>query len=334
MAKKIVNHIKLGLFVLTGLLFLIITLYMIGKDQDLFGNTFLLKTRFQNVQGLVPGNSVRYAGIEVGTVRSIEILNDTLIEVRMAIRNRMQPFIKKNAFTAIGTDGLMGNRVINIEPRPEPSTSVAEADVLISRAAVRTDEMLRTLDQTNRDVAIVAENLKATVVKINNSTALWQLLHDQAVPQDIRIAAFNIKQATTHASLLMGELHEVISDFKAGKGSLGAIVRDTSLAMKLAATIDRMNGVEEEASGLLQLLQRTVLGVDEDLRNGKGTLHALLRDSGMVIKLNKSLTNIEQGTDAFNQNMEAMKHHFLFRGYFRKLEKEKEKSSKQAMAHQ
>lgn len=334
MAKKIVNHIKLGLFVLAGLLFLIITLYMIGKDQNLFGNTFVLKTRFPNVQGLVPGNSVRYAGIEVGTVRSIDILNDTLIEVRMTIRNRMQPFIKKNAITAIGTDGLMGNRVINIEPKPEQSVSVAEEDVLISRAAIRTDEMLRTLEQTNRDVAIVAENLKATVIKINNSSALWQLLHDQAVPQDIRTAASNIRQATTRASLLMGDLQDVVADFKAGKGSLGAIVRDTLLAMKLSETIDRMDGVGEEASRLLEQLQNTMSGVDQDLRNGKGTLHALLRDSGMVIKLNKSLTNIEQGTDAFNQNMEAMKHHFLFRGYFRKQEKEKQKSSKQGTAQQ
>lgn len=334
MTGKATNHIKLGLFVLAGLLFLIITLYFIGKDRDLFGRTFILKTRFSNVQGLVPGNNVRFAGIDAGTVRRIVMLNDTLVEVVMVVQNKMQPFIKRNAITSIGTDGLMGNKVINIEAASLTAQPVTEGDVLASRRPLNTDDMLRTLDKTNNDMAVVAENLKTTVSKINNSTALWALLNDEGIPADIRRSAANIQKATARAAVMMGDLDQIVAGIKEGNGSLGKIINDTLLAIKLNQAIDRINGVGEEAGRLAQLLNTTVAGFQQDMAGGKGTIHALLKDSGIVIKLNSSLSNIEQGTDAFNQNMEALKHNFLFRGYFRRLEKQQQKTAKNKMALQ
>ena len=88
MAKHGINNVKLGAFALAGLLFLVLLLYMIGKNRSLFGATYILKVRFENVQGLVPGNNVRFSGIEAGTVKRIKILNDTTIEVTMAIDQR------------------------------------------------------------------------------------------------------------------------------------------------------------------------------------------------------------------------------------------------------
>jgi phospholipid/cholesterol/gamma-HCH transport system substrate-binding protein len=97
MAKKIINRVKLGVFVLAGLTFLIFLLYMIGKNRHLFGPAFIVKARFQNVQGLVPGNNVLFSGIEVGTVKKIDILSDTLIEVVMLIDDKMKKIIRNNS---------------------------------------------------------------------------------------------------------------------------------------------------------------------------------------------------------------------------------------------
>ena len=72
-----------------------------------------------------------------------------------------------------------------------------------------------------------------------------------------------------------------------------------------------------------------VVGIQHDVNSGKGTVNALLKDSLMAEKLNASLENIQKGTDGFNQNMEALKHNFLFRGYFRKQEKKKKKEQSQ-----
>src|SRR5688572_7628571 len=106
MKTKSVDNAKLGAFVLVGIVFLIVTLYMIGKNRNLLGSTFTIKAEVNNVNGLVPGNNVRFKGIDVGTVKSIDIANDTLIYVTMTIEESMKPYIKQNALASIGTDGL------------------------------------------------------------------------------------------------------------------------------------------------------------------------------------------------------------------------------------
>ncbi|MGN6567781.1 MAG: MlaD family protein, partial [Flavipsychrobacter sp.] len=66
-----------------------------------------------------------------------------------------------------------------------------------------------------------------------------------------------------------------------------------------------------------------VNGLQADMDHGPGAIHAVLRDSALTNKLNNSLSNIEKGTAAFNEDMEALKHNFLLRGYFRRQAKKK-----------
>lgn len=332
MTKKSINTVKLGLFVLSGLLFLMLLLYMIGRNRNLFGPAFVLKARFENVQGLVPGNNVRFAGIEVGTVRRIHILNDTLIEVVMVVDNKMNQFIRNNAVVSIGTDGLMGNKVVNIVPVRTPSSLVKEGDILASRRAPDTDDMLRTLNNTNHNIALVAASLKTTVQRINSSTALWKLLNDETLPRNLKLAAANVEAAAGRASFIAGDLQQIVQDIGNGKGSVGAILTDTLFAHNLGEAIQNIKTAGEHANKLVENLDAVATDVHQSIDSGSGTVNALLKDSLIVIKLNNSLDNIQKGTEGFNQNMEALKHNFLFRRYFRKLEKQKQKVNKQNIA--
>ena len=72
MAKQTINNIKLGFFVLAGLVALIIALYLIGRDTNLFSRNYTLYARFENTQGLTPGNNIRYSGIQVEEIHSFE----------------------------------------------------------------------------------------------------------------------------------------------------------------------------------------------------------------------------------------------------------------------
>jgi phospholipid/cholesterol/gamma-HCH transport system substrate-binding protein len=326
MKKKTGNNIKLGVFVMAGLAFLILLLYMIGRNRNLFGASFSIKARFSHVQGLLPGNNVRYAGIQVGTVKKIRIISDTLVEVELVMNEKMKQFIPNNAIAAIGTDGLMGNKVINISPAGPHDGLIKPGDVLAGRKAIDTDDMFRTLNNTNHDVAIIAENLKTTVVRLNNSTALWTLLNDNSLPQNLRASGANLQLATARTAAMVGDLQLIVEDMKQGKGSVGAILRDSSIAKSLQEALVKINAVGEEASKLAIAIDTVVAGFNRDMTEGKGPVHALLKDSSMVVKLNSSLDNIQQGTAAFNENMEALKHNFLFRGYFRKQQKQKHKA--------
>ncbi len=152
MKKKSINAIKLGVFVLTGLTLLIFSLYLVGKNKSLFGTRFELKAHFKDVNGLLVGNNVRFSGIDVGSVLDIMILNDTVIEVTMNLNKDIKGFIRNNSVASIGTDGLIGNRVVNIEPMGGDKPFVKGGERLPSREEINTDQMLQTLNRTNQTV--------------------------------------------------------------------------------------------------------------------------------------------------------------------------------------
>ena len=332
MAGKIINNIKLGGFVLAGLLFLILTLYMIGRNRNLFGSSFTLKVKVENMQGLKPGNNIRFGGIDVGTVKKINFINDTSMEIVMTIDEMAKTVIHKNAIASIATDGLVGNKVLLITSARKPAALVEDGDELVSKKPIDTDEMLRTLDKTNNDVGFIAENLKITISRINNSQALWGLLSEKELPLNLKQSVYRVRLAAAKANDMVNDLYTIVHDIKNGGGSLGAILTDTAFAYNLNAAVIKIKTVGDHADSLSQQLNQLVTGIQGDINNGKELINALLKDSGMVIKLNESLGNVQKGTASFNQNMEALKHNFLFHGYFKKLEKQKKEESKKKQA--
>ncbi|MGE5106401.1 MAG: MlaD family protein [Sphingobacteriales bacterium] len=327
MTKHLFNNVKLGIFVIAGLLLLIFSLYMIGRTESLFGSHFELKARFKNASGLTKGNNVRYSGIQVGTVKSVKIINDTTIEVVMLIEEKAKSYIHKNAIASIGTEGLMGNKIININPGKDLAPEVTEDDIILTQKVFDTDEMLQTLNKTNNNIATISEDLKSTVQRINNSATLWSILNENSLATNLKSSLANINKASVTANDMVKDLHAIINDVKNGKGSVGSLLTDTSFAFQLNEAVVKIKSVGDNANNLVEELNKVVNNVKQDINNGKGTVNALLKDSIITGKLNSSLENIKQGTEAFNANMEALKHNFLFRGYFKKLEKQKKKET-------
>ena len=323
MAKKKINTVKLGVFVMAGLAFLISLLYVIGKNQNLFGNTFPLKARFDNVRGVMPGNNIRFAGINAGTVKSVEVLNDTTIEVTLFIKTKMKKYIHKNATVSISTDGLMGNKLLNIESAKSPAPLVEEGDILYSTQGPDTDEMLKVLNSTNNDIAAIAKELKQTTQRLNGSKAIWTVLDDESLPANIRQSISRIRNASGNMDRMMMNLDAIVDDVKQGKGSVGEILADTSMAKEVKDAVGKIKRIGERADSLTIQINTLVASVNNEINNGEGTVNAVLKDKEMATRLNNSVKNIEEGTRAFNENMEAIKHNFLFRGYFKKLEKKK-----------
>jgi len=326
MAKGTFNNIRLGIFVLAGLLLLVFTLYMLGKEKNLFGSTFTLKAHFENVNGLKSGNNIRFSGIEVGTVKKVVILSDTLIEVTMIIDSKVKEFIQKNAEVSIGTEGLMGNRVLNIIPVHERSAPVESGDLLATKKSTDIEGMLQTLGHTNKNIATVSEEMKMTIQRINNSKALWSLLNDTSLTTNLRNSLINLRVASARAGEFTGKLNDIASDVKSGKGTIGKLIKDSALALNLYETADLLKQTGEKANVLTDKLVALSESVKSDIEQGKGTANLLLKDSSFANKLSVTIGNIEKASEGLNQNMEALKHNFLFRGYFRKLEKQKSRN--------
>jgi phospholipid/cholesterol/gamma-HCH transport system substrate-binding protein len=323
MKNKKVDNAKVGMLVLAGLLFLVLTLYMIGKNRNLFGSTFTVRALLNNVNGLVPGNNVRFKGIDVGTVKSIEVASDTSIFVTMTIDKEMNQYIKKNALASIGTDGLMGNKLININSVSAPADPVDQNDIIQSLKPVETDEMLRTLNTTNNNIEKITHNLYEITVKLNSSESLWTLLSDTVITKDLKGAVADFKKAGANTSDLTASAKTLVTKLEGGNGLAYKLFNDTTVANQLTYSLDQIEKASNETSAMMKDLKVVV----DDMKQGDGTAGLLLKDTLLRQTLFKSATNIEQGTERFNQNMEALKSNFLFRKYFKKLEKEQKKTT-------
>ena len=269
----------------------------------------------------MPGNNVRFSGIDVGTVKAISLESDTSVRVTMIIDKKVKKFIKKNSVAAVGTDGLMGNKLVNISGQPGDALPIEEDDVILSLLPVETDEMLRTLNTTNENIANISSDLKKITQKINNSTSLWKLLSDTLIAKDIKQAALNIKLASHHAAVAGNEFVDMTRRVKHGDGLAGTLITDTLLVFKLRKSLSDIEVASSQAAQMATDLKE----IAATIKQGEGPAGMLVSDSLMVQRLSQTLVNVEEGTAKFNENMKAMRQHVLFRGYFKKLEKAEKK---------
>lgn len=327
MAKQGVNNIKLGAFVLSGLILMILAFFFIGKNKNLFGNEFKLKVRFTNLNGLTEGNNVLFSGLQAGTVKEIGLINDTTIEVTMQINSKVKDFIHRNAVATVGTECLMGNKVVNISPIKGTSQKVTEGDVLKAKNMANMDEIIEKLSQTNNNVASISEILVSTVMRIDSSAVL-RLLNDETIGRSLKASLQNVYKTTKNANQMIESLNLIIADIKMGKGTAGLLLTDTTMAGTLKDAVVQVRAAGINANNMTQELNTIIKTVKDDLNNGSNPANSLLKDSIMARNISLTLENLQKGTDGFNQNMEALKHNFLFRGYFKSIERKKNKEAR------
>lgn len=222
------KQVKLGAFVLGGLLLFIVAVYMIGQQQKLFSKTFRLHCFFNNVSGLREGNNVRYSGIVIGTVKQIGLLSDTTVLVTMELEKDVQRFIRQDAMASIGSDGLMGNRVINIVPGNENTQHVQIDDTLMSIKPVETDQIIRSLKMTVDNAVSITENLDQIMAKINRGTGtVGELLNSNEIAQSLRqtlqqarAVTSQVKSVTSKAELFVDDIDTITQNAKTASVSL------------------------------------------------------------------------------------------------------------------
>lgn len=319
MEKSTGEKLKLGFFTIIGLLVFIVAIYFIGSRQNMFAKTVIINTHFNNVNGLLIGNNVRYSGINVGTVKSITIINDSIINVGMAIGERMSKHIKKDAIATIGTDGLVGNMIVNIIPGKGNDHAIAAGDVIASYTKIGTNEMLNTLNVTNENAALLtAKLLDITNAITEGKGTLGMLINDTLVANDIKQTVNNIKLTSVKANQTMRHIDSIVDSIDFKESIAGTILNDSIEAEKVKEIITNLN----ESSKDIKIVIANLNGILLNIKDGKGTINYLSNDEDFVRQLEEAIENINQGTKKFNQNMEALKHNFLTRGYFKKLERE------------
>lgn len=326
MEKTKSENLKLGFFVILGTVLFLIAVYFIGARQNMFGNTIEVSTVFKNVNGLQEGNNVRFSGINVGTVSELEIINDTTIKVYMALEQKIAKHMRKNAVASVGSDGLVGSMIVNIAPGKGKADLVAQGDELRSNSKVTTEEVMGTLNKVGENADLLTEDLLKTIRSLNRGGgALGRLLNDTVMGADLHRTIINIKNTTAQAEQAIQELNGMVQQMNLRESTAGALLSDTVSGGKMRNIIANL----ETSSAEIKKMAVDMNSVVGQIRNGNGAINYLTTDTTLVNTLENTMQNVEQGVERFNQNMEALKHNFLFRGYFRKMERKKEKEAEQ-----
>ncbi len=313
----------LGIFVVISTIILIVSLYLIGSKKNMFGKNFRISAVFTNVNGLQPGNNVRYAGINVGTVKKISMINDTTICVDMIIEEKMKQHLKKNAIATIKTDGLVGSMTISIVPNIKKSFPIAPGDTLQSIKKSSTDDMLNTLGTTNENVAILVNDLLKITKAINEGKGtVATLINDSLMAKDLQKAIYNLHAVSVKANTTMNDVNEIIASVNYDESLAAVLLSDSIAASQLKTIISNLENSSNEINDVIANANDVVIKIKE----GKGTLDYIVNDTTVVNNIDETILNLKEGSSLLKQELEAIKQSVFFKRYFRKLEKQNDEN--------
>lgn len=291
------KKIAVGLFIVSGLMLFIVVIFIIGSKENLFTPTFKLQAAFEKVNGLKQGATVRFNGINVGTVDEIELMNGKSVVVRMTIERKVHDFIKKDSKASVSSEGLIGNKIIEITSGSNDIASVQDNEVLQTIPAVETEDIMRSLKQTSENASDMTKDLAVIVQKVNNGEGtIGQLVNNKD---------------------LYNNVDSTMRGFAGYSGQVKQVFQ------KIAGTIDNVSGDISILSKQVKNITSDISEITKKMNSSESIVGTLITDTVFANELkslmrnaNNTTRNLEDGSFSFSQNMEALKHNFLFKGYF------------------
>lgn len=237
---------KLGMFVIIGLVLFVATIYFVGKQKNIFGSTFNLKSNFKSVSGLEVGNNVRFSGINIGTVSEIELVTDSSVVVKFLIKDEVQQFIKTDAIASIGSDGLMGDKVLTISPGTHSNKSVKDNDIIASRKPIDMEDVMSSVKKSVDNAGIITAQLAQFTYNMNNGKGtLSKLMTDQEFANSLKKTLANLESSSN-------EFASFTTKMNSGKGALSKLVSDEKMGKMVDSTL---TNVKTGTKGLNEVIE-------------------------------------------------------------------------------
>ncbi|MGV3631668.1 MAG: MlaD family protein [Bacteroidota bacterium] len=308
--------ITVGIFIVIGIAFLIGAVLTIGNLRSTFQQKMTIWTMFDDVNGLQAGNNIWFSGVKIGTVKEMELYGRSQVKVTLNISLDAQKYIRKNSMAKIGTDGLIGNKIIVIYGGTPDSPHVQEGDRLMNESMLSTDDILETLQENNLNI------LKLTKKLSDGEGTLGKLINDDSVYRSIAATARNIELASADARLLINSLSGFSQDMNRfgnklnQKGTLvDKLLTDTMTYTSVRHSVRQLERTMDTISAMVSQLK-------EASENPKSPVGVLLYDEETGKDVKKTIRNLENSSATLEEDLEALKHSFLLRRYFKKKEKE------------
>ncbi|MBN2572479.1 MAG: MCE family protein [Ignavibacteriales bacterium] len=296
---KSLKGVRLGLFVFIGTVLLILAIFSIGSREALFRSDIKIKAYFSNIEGLKKGAPVRLSGYTIGSVEAVTLIPDKVgfIEVKMTIDESVKGYIRLDSEASIETEGLVGRKIITITPGSPDAVQIEDGGVIIGKEPTSVSRILSSVEDIVENTEKVTREFAEVIEKVNKGEGTFGKLVNN---DDLYQATIKIVESADYSLRIMTQRLEEISSFIIETG--GGIE-------------SIMGNVDSVVIGIRSLV--------ENVEKGEGVLGALIADESLYDSIRTVIDNLVQTTDeavkgskSFVENMEALKHNWLFKGYF------------------
>jgi len=306
-----------GLFIFIGLLLLVVCVLIIGNLHETFKKKTEIVTLFDDVSGLQVGNNIWFSGVKIGTVSSLKFYADRKVKVMMKVEDKAVPYIHKDAFVKLSTDGLIGNKILVIYGGSSRTPQVSEGDTLRVEKTFSSDDMINTLQANNKNLLEITNDFKVISHKIaSGEGTIGKLIGDNSLYAHLDSATLSLQNASIQAKQLITSL----TTFSKGlnkKGTLAnELTTDTVVYKSIRASVLHLQQMSDNANVFINNLK-------EASTNPHSTIGVLLHDEESGARLKQTIKNLESGTLKLDQDLEAAQSSFLLKAFFRKQAKEK-----------
>jgi phospholipid/cholesterol/gamma-HCH transport system substrate-binding protein len=319
------RSIIVGIFVLLGVAVFVIGILTLGGQNKSFVKSFRLSAVFTDVAGLKKGNNVWFSGVKVGTIKSVRFTNSAQVDVDMSIEAATQQYIHRNALAHISSDGLIGNKIIVIDGGSPQAPIVQDGDVLQAAKLLSTDDIMATLQKNNENLLAITTDFKALGHQIlAGKGTVGALLADSTMAMQLRAAMRNLQATTLTASRMANQLNTFGAKMNTKGGLADKLLTDTVAYARVQEAVTKL----KEAANNATILTENLNKASNKLNSTDNILGVLLNDPKGAAKVQNTIDQLQQSSVKLNDDLEAVQHNFLLRGFFKKKEKAKQDSLK------
>ena len=319
--------ITVGIFLAIGLVVFILGVFTLGSQSKSFSKSVRISAVFDDVAGLKSGNSVWFSGVKVGSISKIKFIGAGQVDVDMKIDEGSQPYIHRNAGVHIGSDGLIGNKIIVIDGGTPQAPVIAEGDVLQSEKMTSTDDIMKTLQQNNQNLLSITGDFKLLSRKIlQGKGTVGTLMADSLMAIQLRNSMRNLEAATGSAARMAVQLDRFSNTMNTKGGLADKLFTDTATFNKLSASVAQLQQTAKNASAITDNLNKAT----NKFNTNDNAIGILLNDPAAAGQVRSTISNLQQSSVKLNDNMQALQSNFFLKGFFKKREKAKQDSIKAA----
>jgi len=313
--------VMVGLFVLIGVVFIIASVMMVGDMNETFKRKIQLVSLFDDVNGLQEGSNVWFSGVKIGTVSSLLFCEKSQVLVSFHIETSAKQYIRKNAKVKIGSDGLIGNKILVIYEGTTNVKEVLEGDTLMVAKTFSSDDMINMVQENNKNLLAITSDFKTISKNLaEGQGSIGKFLNDNTIYENISVATKSLQNTSSQA----GELVNYLANFSAGLNKKGTfanqLITDTVVFNSVRSSVLQLQQIADTAAVLVTHLKE--VGTDPNSPIG-----ILTQDKQAGQELKTVLKNLESSSKKLDENLEALQHNFLLRGFFRKKAKNAAKSA-------